>query len=68
MQPVFVRIFQHQHPADQGWNGQLCGDTKQRTVSFDAGNFSRRPAATRVIVIPMRVQEQQEFLNPIEAD
>lgn len=57
VEPVFVRIFEYQHPACDERNGLLRGNAVQRRVPSNASHLAGRPTPARVAVIAMRVEE-----------
>ena len=54
---VFVRIFQHQHPAHQQWNGLLRRNTIKSRVAGNATYLTGGPASACVRMIPVRIQK-----------
>src|SRR5207302_8704926 len=67
IKPVFIRVFEHQHPPNQKRNRQLGWDAEQSIVAIDSGNFTRDPTAASMVVISVGIEEEQELFNPIHA-
>src|SRR5262249_6394690 len=65
--PVFVRIFQYQHPACDDRNGLLRRNAVKRGVSSNAGHLTSCPTAARVTVIAMRIEEQQKLFDTVQS-
>src|SRR6185312_10411326 len=64
---VFVGVFEHQRPAQHQRDRLLCRNAEQGCSTLNAGDLAGDPTSARVIVIPMRVEEQQILLDAIQA-
>jgi hypothetical protein len=48
---LFIWIFEDKHPANQQRNCLLSGDTKQRSIAGDTGDFARCPTTARIVAL-----------------
>src|SRR5215469_2989612 len=58
VQSVLIVILKDQHPPYQQRNRLLCGNTEDGAAARNARNLARRPASARVVVITMRIHEE----------
>ena len=65
-QCVLIWILEDEHPTHQQRNGLLRGNAEKRAFASDSRDLTSGPTPARVIVVSMRVEEEQILLDSIK--